>query len=1419
MPAELRIGGQSRAAIAAAEGVKAAMAQLKVSIAETQAASVEAAKVQVQASRAIQQAQETLAATTVEGGRLVVEQQVKKVAALREEITVARQVAASYKIGSDEQAVAVQRVNRLLAEQIGLLGRTGEASVAAGAAGRGGGFLGASGRFTGSAGAEESGLRRGFLSRATGIGGFIAGPGFIAGAVTAIALKQASDALRKIQEETSQLQGAVVNAGKSWTVYRHDIDETVKAMEELGIKQSDTLQGMTALVRVTGSVAKAEQQMALAVNISRGAHIHLDQAVMAVVQADNGRFRGLQRLIGPTVAITKHMDELKNAHIKVTNANRDLVTSLQHRAAAMDKAETSQKVLAAAEQKFAGEAQRHMKTAEGATDLRRVAIERLEVSIGKGLLPIEHDFNEALAKGADFLRTNKSLAEALHNVGVLLGAAWKVVAETFKILGEILDTRVGRAFQKIMVIGISPAAAILAHWQQLKTFFANFWRFIENGFMVAWDAVKLSALYAYKGILEPFSHLPGGFGGWARKAKVAVDQEMDSLKSDMAARGEDAGTAWGRAFGKSVLDSATNAAATAQQAMEAAGTPTIARGSGHGRSIDRVVGTGGAQRQASALRVAGPSLGTVAVARGANARGVSVKPVVILFVRRMASIVGHPLTITTGTNHKEFVSGSNNQTVSDHWGGNAADIAARGADLVEIGQAALIAAGLSPEDAGKHNSFAGTVQGVNILFNVKGPFGDHTNHCHVGLHALPSGFNVAGEHGDRVTVTADPAAETALTTDIGKAKKQGISTGTKTPKYLGMPTPGPGGGSVDKMAAKHHLRPMYGQTLVNYIATKSKGLGLDPAAVLAVASVEGGFSGAPGDYQNGQPTSFGPFQLHIGGALPSRVANQGVLYARAWANSAEGIDYALGKIAEVAGGETGGVAVTSIVTGFEHPAQPGPEIGRAVGRLGQQRFTIGSLQGTDAGIQNIKQALQARIDLAKQLQQMTKAATMAARPRSLDDIFGDISGRRASIESLGMTVSQALGFLDAPLRAAVVKAEARIAQIRARMAAAIRKGLVTPAQLRLWQNQLRQLGVVVDKGLTEAAIRAQHAADNAINKIRREFQRRQQAQLDAFDEETKNQINAMRKSFEQAMKEFDRETQRGLQRFVVGQTPEEAALKAFQDQRAQQQRAKQLAQLQGDLATAMAGGDSQAIAAAQDAINQAVLDEQEKGLQDAADQSRKAQDQKTSDQQQAYQDERDALRQHLEEQEQAQEDSYQKIRDIARQGLEDLLADQADQFDTDIEVWQAWLRERAQALDEFYAAVKEKYGIGPGNQDVGGRLGRQPDESLHDAIIRSVTGAGPQGGIPMQHGGTIRRPASIRRADVIDVRAHDGETFIDETLTKKLELALASGNLGGGITVVVPNAVLLGRDREIARTIAEIAAPEIERRIGYTPLM
>lgn len=152
---------------------------------------------------------------------------------------------------------------------------------------------------------------------------------------------------------------------------------------------------------------------------------------------------------------------------------------------------------------------------------------------------------------------------------------------------------------------------------------------------------------------------------------------------------------------------------------------------------------------------------------------------------------------------------------------------------------------------------------------------------------------------------------------------------------------------------------------------KNPHMQLDPKAVLAVASQEG-LGGGIGD----GGTSYGPFQLHIGGALPKEIGALGPEKAQAWATSPEGIDYALGRIATVAGGLTGTNAVTNIVSRFERPANIPKEVAGATAQLGA--IQVPKASATPAVPAPTSAATPAIPNLTQLLQQFMNASKPAA---------------------------------------------------------------------------------------------------------------------------------------------------------------------------------------------------------------------------------------------------------------------------------------------------------------------------------------------------------------------------------------------------------------------------------------------------------
>ena len=131
-----------------------------------------------------------------------------------------------------------------------------------------------------------------------------------------------------------------------------------------------------------------------------------------------------------------------------------------------------------------------------------------------------------------------------------------------------------------------------------------------------------------------------------------------------------------------------------------------------------------------------------------------------------------------------------------------------------------------------------------------------------------------------------------------------------------------------------------------YIRSQAQKMGLDPAAVAAIEHHEGG-SGGIGDNN----TSFGPFQMHEGGALPGQAGTG--QHAQDWAWSDAGINAALQDMVKSgAKGLTGRAAVTAISTKFERPADPAAEIADAMSVYGKNINGGGTVRGFAGGGKN-----------------------------------------------------------------------------------------------------------------------------------------------------------------------------------------------------------------------------------------------------------------------------------------------------------------------------------------------------------------------------------------------------------------------------------------------------------------------------------
>ncbi len=233
-----------------------------------------------------------------------------------------------------------------------------------------------------------------------------------------------------------------------------------------------------------------------------------------------------------------------------------------------------------------------------------------------------------------------------------------------------------------------------------------------------------------------------------------------------------------------------------------------------------------------------------------------------------------------------------------------------------------------------------------------------------------------------------------------------------------------------------------GNAMKTFIAQQAIKLGLDPKAVLGVATAEGGFNGAIGDGGH----AFGPFQLNnAGGVLTGYQGNP-----QQYANSSQGIMYALKQMAAVAKGLKGMAAISAIVSKFERPADSTHDLQTAgsyyFGGTGQSMADIQNGPPGSMTLPNMKAAAKAK---------KASSAAFALDPKLLNAIshYAD-----AAKNAAGAAAVKDLQDEEGALKTAVAK-----------LKAVKNPNAATQKELQAFQNRLNDVQTEIEKAKQKIA--------------------------------------------------------------------------------------------------------------------------------------------------------------------------------------------------------------------------------------------------------------------------------------------------------------------------------------------------------------
>jgi hypothetical protein len=260
--------------------------------------------------------------------------------------------------------------------------------------------------------------------------GKIAALGLGAGlAAVGIGLKKSVDAALEAEKAQTRLDAAFKSANVTAKERATAMDAVSRTSARAALDDEALMDTLGRLTRVTGDASKAQEGMAIASDLARGRGIELEAATKIVEKAYLGNVGALKRIGIEIPKVTEAQDALK--------ASSEKATAEQIKAAkAADDTATRQSAIAALQKQYAGAAEEYGKTAAGAQDRFKVAVENLQESIGQKLLPVVTRLLEWVV--ANMPAFERAATQAMQKVEKAIDAIRPVVVAVIAVIGTLV---------------------------------------------------------------------------------------------------------------------------------------------------------------------------------------------------------------------------------------------------------------------------------------------------------------------------------------------------------------------------------------------------------------------------------------------------------------------------------------------------------------------------------------------------------------------------------------------------------------------------------------------------------------------------------------------------------------------------------------------------------------------------------------------------------------------------------------------------------------------------------------------------------------------------------------------------------------------------------------------------------------------
>jgi hypothetical protein len=265
------------------------------------------------------------------------------------------------------------------------------------------------------------------------------------------AVRKTVDAAREQEQVQASLRQTLRQTGISYAQNREEIERTIQAQSRMSaFGTGDLTRSFTGLIRRTGDVNQAFRLNAVAADVARGRNISLEAAITLVTRASLGQVGSLRRLGLDVRAVTAAQDALRRSGEKITVGAR-------RQAQEQDRVATSQRVVAALQRSYGGQAEAYSRTAAGAQDRFNNTLSTTEEIIGRAVTPaltrlfgslgqylqrinstgeLQRDVNQAMH---DATQIAHGLSDNWHRIEIVLGPVNRVLGgtrQTVKLVGE-----------------------------------------------------------------------------------------------------------------------------------------------------------------------------------------------------------------------------------------------------------------------------------------------------------------------------------------------------------------------------------------------------------------------------------------------------------------------------------------------------------------------------------------------------------------------------------------------------------------------------------------------------------------------------------------------------------------------------------------------------------------------------------------------------------------------------------------------------------------------------------------------------------------------------------------------------------------------------------------------------------------------